>query len=98
MLTCFCGVYFARNLLQTVPKAQLERVAAGLRSEFRKQSTVAVDEQWDLVAAMLAVHFLRRVTSWSWPGSRCSTPRVHLDIKNPSLDWPLMTVQGNGKR
>ena len=98
MPSCVLGVYFARNLLQKVPKAQLEMVAADLRSEFRQQSAVAVDEQWDQVAAMLAVKFPRRVTSWSWPGSRCSTPRDHLVIKNPSLDRPLVAVQGKGKR
>lgn len=68
MLTCVCGVYFARNLLQTVPKAQLEMVAAGLRSEFRQQSAAAVEEHWDQVAAMLAFDFPRRVTSWPRAG------------------------------
>ncbi len=69
MLTCVCGVYFARNLLQTVPKALLEMVAAGLRSEFRQQSAAADEDQWDQVASMLAFNFPRRVTSWPRPGA-----------------------------
>jgi transposase-like protein len=48
-----CRVHFARNLLQTVPKAQQEMVAAALRSVFTQQNTAAVEEQWDQVAAML---------------------------------------------
>ena len=54
-----CRVHFARNLLQTVPKAQQEMVAAALRSVFTQQSTVAVEEQWDQVAAMLTGKFPR---------------------------------------
>ena len=54
-----CRVHFARNLLQTVPKAQQEMVAAALRSVFTQQSSAAVEEQWDQVAAMLAGKFPR---------------------------------------
>jgi transposase-like protein len=54
-----CRVHFARNLLQTVPKAQQEMVAAALRSVFSQQNTAAVEEQWDQVAAMLAGKFPR---------------------------------------
>ena len=54
-----CRVHFARNLLQTVPKAQQEMVAAALRSVFIQQSTAAVEEQWDQVAAMLTAKFPR---------------------------------------
>ena len=54
-----CRVHFARNLLQTVPKAQQEMVAAALRSVFTQQSRGAVEEQWDQVAAMLAGKFPR---------------------------------------
>ena len=54
-----CRVHFARNLLQTVPKAQQEMVAAALRSVFTQQNTAAVEEQWDQVAAMLVGKFPR---------------------------------------
>ena len=54
-----CRVHFARNLLQTVPKAQQEMVAAALRSVFTQQSTAAVEEQWNQVASMLASKFPR---------------------------------------
>jgi hypothetical protein len=54
-----CRVHFARNLLQTVPKAQQEMVAAALRSVLTQQSTAAVEEQWDQVAAMLTAKFPR---------------------------------------
>jgi putative transposase len=54
-----CRVHFARNLLQTVPKAQQEMVAAALRSVFTQQSAAAVEEQWDQVASMLASKFPR---------------------------------------
>jgi putative transposase len=54
-----CRVHFARNLLQTVPKAQQEMVAAALRSVFTQQRRSAVEEQWDQVAAMLASKFPR---------------------------------------
>jgi hypothetical protein len=46
-------MYFARILLQTVPKAQQEMVAADLRSVFTQQSAAAVEKQWDQVEAML---------------------------------------------
>jgi putative transposase len=52
-----CRVHFARNLLQTVPKAQQEMVAAALRSVFAQQGRSAVEEQWDQVAAMLTAKF-----------------------------------------
>jgi transposase-like protein len=52
-----CRVHFARNLLQTVPKAQQEMVAAALRSVFTQQSAATVEEQWDQVAAMLSAKF-----------------------------------------
>jgi transposase-like protein len=52
-------VHFARNLLQTVPKAQQEMVAAALRSVFTQQSTAGVEEQWDQVAAMLTAKIPR---------------------------------------
>ena len=52
-------VHFARNLLQTVPKAHQEMVAAALRSVFAQQSKEAVLEQWDQVSAMLAAKFPR---------------------------------------
>jgi hypothetical protein len=54
-----CRVHFARNLLQTVPKAQQEMVAAALRSVFTQQSAATVEEQWDQVAAMLTAKFPR---------------------------------------
>ena len=54
-----CRVYFARNLLQTVPKAHHEMVAAALCSVFAQQSKDAVLEQWDQVGAMLAAKFAR---------------------------------------
>jgi len=54
-----CRVHFARNFLQTVPKAQQEMVAAALRSVFTQQSAAAVEEQWDQVASMLASKFPR---------------------------------------
>jgi len=54
-----CRVHFARNLLQTVPKAQQEMVDAALGSVFTQQSTAAVEEQWDQVAAMLTAKFPR---------------------------------------
>lgn len=54
-----CRVHFARNLLQTVPRAQQEMVAAALRSVFTQQNRGAVEEQWDQVAAMLAERFPR---------------------------------------
>ena len=53
------GFAYARNLLQTVPKAQQEMVAAALRSVFTQQSAAAVEEQWDQVAAMLTGKFPR---------------------------------------
>ncbi len=40
-----CRVQLARNLLQTVPKAEQEMVAAELRSVFTQQSRSAVEEQ-----------------------------------------------------
>jgi putative transposase len=52
-----CRVHFARNLLQTVPKAQQEMVAVALRSVFTQHSRSAVVEQWDQVTAMLAGKF-----------------------------------------
>ncbi|MCS5694339.1 IS256 family transposase [Cyanobium sp. FGCU-6] len=52
-----CRVHFARNLLQTVPKAQQEMVAAALRSMFAQQGRSAVEEQWDQVTAMLTAKF-----------------------------------------
>ena len=52
-----CRVHFARNLLQTVPKAHQEMVAAALRSVFAQQSKEAVLEQWEQVSAMLAAKF-----------------------------------------
>jgi transposase-like protein len=54
-----CRVHFVRNLLQTVPKAHQEMVAAALRSVFAQQSKEAVLEQWDQVSAMLAAKFPR---------------------------------------
>jgi transposase-like protein len=54
-----CRVHFARNLLQTVPRAQQEMVAAALRSVFTQQNRTAVEEQWDQVSAMLAAKFPR---------------------------------------
>ena len=54
-----CRVHFARNLLQTVAKAQQEMVAAALRSVFTHQGSSAVEEQWDQVASMLAGKFPR---------------------------------------
>jgi transposase-like protein len=54
-----CRVHFARNLLQTVPRAQQEMVAAALRSVFTQQGRTAVEEQWDQVSAMLAAKFPR---------------------------------------
>ena len=51
------GFAYARNLLQTVPKAHQEMVAAALRSVFAQQSKEAVLEQWDQVSAMLAAKF-----------------------------------------
>ena len=54
-----CRVHFARNLLQTVPKAHQEMVAAALRSVFAQQSKEAVLEQWDQVSTMLAAKFPR---------------------------------------
>ena len=53
------GLPGARNLLQTVPKAHQEMVAAALRSVFAQQSKEAVLEQWDQVSAMLAAKFPR---------------------------------------
>ena len=58
-LSSLCRVHFARNLLQTVPKAHQEMVAAALRSVFAQQSKEAVLEQWDQVSAMLAAKFPR---------------------------------------
>jgi putative transposase len=52
-----CRVHFARNLLQTVPKAHQEMVAAALRSVFAQQSKEAVLEQWEQVSTMLAAKF-----------------------------------------
>ena len=52
-----CRVHFARNLLQTVPRAQQEMVAAALRSVFTQQSAQDVLGQWDQVSAMLAAKF-----------------------------------------
>ncbi|MBM5801539.1 MAG: IS256 family transposase [Cyanobacteria bacterium K_DeepCast_35m_m2_023] len=54
-----CRVHFSRNLLQTVPKAHQEMVAAALRSVFAQQNKEAVLEQWDQVSAMLAAKFPR---------------------------------------
>jgi transposase-like protein len=54
---CAEGFAYARNLLQTVPKAQQEMVAAALRSVFTQQSAATVEEQWDQVAAMLSAKF-----------------------------------------
>ena len=54
-----CRVHFARNLLQTVPKAKQEMVAAALRSVFTQQSRSPVEEEWDQVAAMLTGKFTR---------------------------------------
>jgi putative transposase len=54
-----CRVHFARNLLQTVPKAHQEMVAAALRSVFAQQDAAAVEAQWDQVMAMLAAQFPR---------------------------------------
>jgi len=54
-----CRVHFARNLLQTVPKAQQEMVPAALRSVFAQQSRSAVEEQWVQVMAMLTGKFPR---------------------------------------
>ena len=54
-----CRVHFARNLLQTVPRAQQEMVAAALRSVFTQQSAQDVLAQWDQVSAMLAGKFPR---------------------------------------
>ncbi len=51
--------HIARNLLQTVPKAHQEMVAAALHSVFAQQSKDAVLEQWDQVNAMLAAKFPR---------------------------------------
>ena len=47
-----CRVHVARNLLQTVPKAQQEMVAVALCSVFSQQSTEAVLEQWDTPIAV----------------------------------------------
>ena len=52
-------MHFARNQLQTVPKAHQEMVAAALRSVFAQQSKEVVLEQWDQVSAMLAAKFPR---------------------------------------
>ncbi|CAK6696960.1 hypothetical protein BBFGKLBO_02156 [Synechococcus sp. CBW1107] len=38
-----CSVHFARNLLQAVPRAQQEMVAAALRSVFTQQSRTGVE-------------------------------------------------------
>ena len=46
-------MHFARNLLQTVPKAQQQMVAAALGSMFTQHNRSAFEEQWDKVAAML---------------------------------------------
>ncbi len=54
-----CRVHFARNLLQTVPKAQQEMVAVALCSVFSQQSKEAVLEQWEQVSAMLAAKLPR---------------------------------------
>ncbi len=54
-----CRVHFARNLLQTVPKAQQEMVAASLRTLFTQQCRSTVEAQWDQMAAMLAGKFPR---------------------------------------
>lgn len=54
-----CRVHFAPNLLQTVPKAQQEMVAAALRSVFTQQSRSMVEAQWDQGAAMLTAKFPR---------------------------------------
>ena len=54
-----CRVHFARNLLQTVPKAHQEMMAAALRSVFAQQSREVVVEQWEQVSAMLAAKFPR---------------------------------------
>lgn len=56
-MSSLCRVHFARNLLQTVPKAHREMVAAALRSVFAQQSKEAVLEQWDQASAMLAAKF-----------------------------------------
>lgn len=53
------GFAYARNLLQTVPKAHQEMVAAALRSVFAQQSKEAVLEQWEQVSAMLAAKLPR---------------------------------------
>jgi transposase-like protein len=47
-------VYLVRNLLQTVPKAHQEMVAAALRTVFAQQNKETVLEQWDQLSAMLA--------------------------------------------
>ena len=52
-----CRVHFARNLLQTVPKAHQEMVAAALRSVLVQQDKQAVLQQWDQVIAMLSETF-----------------------------------------
>ncbi len=54
-------MHFARNLLQTVPKAQQEIVAAGLRSVFTQQSRSAVEQQLDQMAALFTGKFPRAV-------------------------------------
>ena len=54
-----CRVHVARNLLQTVPKAQQEMVAVALCSVFSQQSKEAVLEQWEQVSAMLAAKLPR---------------------------------------
>ena len=52
-------MHFARNLLQTVQKANQEMVAAALHSVFAQQSKEAVLEQWKQVSAKLAAKFPR---------------------------------------
>ena len=54
-----CRVHVARNLLQTVPKAQQEMVAVALCSVLSQQSKEAVLEQWEQVSAMLAAKLPR---------------------------------------
>ena len=73
-----CRVHFARNLLQTVPKAQQEMVAAALRSVFTQQSAATVEEQWDQVAAMLTAKFPRaaELMAGHGPGGRAGVPAL----------------------
>ena len=54
-----CRVHFARNLLQSVPKAHQGMVTAALRSVFAQEKASEIEARWDDLASSLAERFPR---------------------------------------